>query len=237
MPLVSDQPSPWNGRVLHFIKHVTWRKVLLFALFSETIFIPYFFLMWLFRKIYALSLLEGSYPRILFWGSLVLLNAMVWSYMAYEDYSHIWMILWILIWGWIYIQFWSRWYQAIGNKWHNALQMSIFIAYLIKTILSVGGAFYLLYVWTFNIWSWLISDILNSIFILPETYTWLFSALIGEILWIESLLGYTNFSEELYTLYLTVTHGLTMSILTLLLGLFIYPIIRFISQKKEASSL
>ncbi len=188
------------------------------------------------QKLFGLSLKQDLKTRVIFWGIVVALNASIGFILAHENYSITGMILGILFWSLLYSMFWSRFYHKTGQLGYKNLQIAFFSGYMLKTIYAFFGILIVLIIGADGRIFWEDYEYTSMFFSILDFYVWMVSAVFVEIIWLEWFLASIYFSWNsdrwtfLYTFIMTIVHWWILSIFTLILSVFIYPIIRLISK-------
>lgn len=187
------------------------------------------------KKLYELSLKQDLRTRVIFWGIVVALNASIGFILAHEYYSITGMILGILFWSLLYSMFWSRFYHKTGQLGYKNLQIAFFSGYMLKTMYAFFGIFGILILVIIRAGGrigWEDYQYIMMFFSILDFYVWMVSAFFIETIWLKWFLTSidSSWTGAIWTFIMTIVHWWILSIFTLILSVFLYPIIRLSSK-------
>lgn len=184
------------------------------------------------QKLFGLSLKQDLKTRVIFWGIVVAINASIGFILAHEDYSIIGMILGILCWSLLYSIFWSRFYYKTGELGYKNLQIAFFSGYMLKTMYAFFGILIVLIIAADGRIFWEDYEYTSMFFSMLDFYIWILSAVFVETIWLKWFLTSidSSWTDAIWTFIMTIVHWWILSIFTLILSVFLYPIIRLSSK-------
>lgn len=184
------------------------------------------------QKLFGLSLKQDLKTRVIFWGIVVAINASIGFILAHEDYSIIGMILGILCWSLLYSIFWSRFYYKTGELGYKNLQIAFFSGYMLKTMYAFFGILIVLIIAADERIFWEDYEYTSMFFSMLDFYIWMLSAVFVETIWLKWFLTSidSSWTDAIWTFIMTIVHWWILSIFTLILSVFLYPIIRLSSK-------
>lgn len=170
-------------------------------------------------RLYKYSISKKRYQIILFWTSIVLINALPWLIWWLFSFDIIWRLLWVCTWLLIFLLIFSKIFQKLKNK---VLKCAIYNSYKLKTFSII-----------FLIWFYL--DL--HLWIISSSISYDLMNILGfDVYYIGTLMWQTDY-EILFSYLTTIIHWWLLNIWIWIFSIFLFWVfnllIKFWSIRKQ----